>query len=114
MEIMVRRDLGIIMTQLPSDHTITYQLQYRKCGKPTCRTCRMGPGHGPYWYAYWRDGSRIHSAYIGKVRPSSLETPMACSAPESGKEIVSSGAVEEPKTGEHTCRDGQRGIGESH
>jgi hypothetical protein len=114
MEIMVRRDLGIIMTQLPSDHTITYQLQYRKCGKPTCRTCRMGPGHGPYWYAYWRDGSRLHSAYIGKVRPSSLETPIACSAPESGKEIVSSGTVEEPKTGEHTCRDGQRGIGESH
>ena len=54
------------MTQLPGDQHITYQLQYRKCGKPTCRTCRQGQGHGPYWYAYWRDGSRLKSGYIGK------------------------------------------------
>ena len=54
------------MTQLPGDQHITYQLQYRKCGKPTCRTCREGQGHGPYWYAYWHDGSRLKSGYIGK------------------------------------------------
>ena len=57
------------MTQLPSDLHITYQLQYRKCGKPTCSTCRNGHGHGPYWYAYWRQGSRLRSGYIGKVHP---------------------------------------------
>ena len=54
------------MKQLPGDQHITYQLQYRKCGKPTCRTCREGQGHGPYWYAYWHDGSRLKSGYIGK------------------------------------------------
>ena len=54
------------MIQLPGDQHITYQLQYRKCGKSTCRTCREGQGHGPYWYAYWRDGSRLRSGYIGK------------------------------------------------
>ena len=54
------------MIQLPGDQHITYQLQYRKCGKPTCRTCREGQGHGPYWYAYWHDGSRLKSGYIGK------------------------------------------------
>ena len=54
------------MLQLPGDQRITYQLQYRKCGKPTCRTCREGQGHGPYWYAYWREGSRLRSGYIGK------------------------------------------------
>ncbi|MFL5662321.1 MAG: DUF6788 family protein [Ktedonobacteraceae bacterium] len=57
------------MTQLPSDQHITYQLQYRKCGKTSCGTCRDGQGHGPYWYAYWREGSRLRSGYIGKVHP---------------------------------------------
>ena len=57
------------MTQLPSDQHITYQLQFRKCGKSTCSTCRDGQGHGPYWYAYWREGSRLRSGYVGKVSP---------------------------------------------
>lgn len=58
-----------LMTQLPSNQHITYQLQYRKCGKAACSTCRDGQGHGPYWYAYWREGSRLRSGYIGKVPP---------------------------------------------
>lgn len=57
------------MTQLPNDQHITYQLQYRKCGKTSCSTCREGQGHGPYWYAYWREGSRLRSGYIGKMPP---------------------------------------------
>jgi hypothetical protein len=57
------------MVQLPSDQHITYQNQYRKCGKASCRTCRDGQGHGPYWYAYWREGSRLRSGYIGKKPP---------------------------------------------
>jgi hypothetical protein len=57
------------MTDIPSDQHITYQLQYRKCGKSSCSTCRNGQGHGPYWYAYWREGSRLRSGYIGKIRP---------------------------------------------
>ncbi len=60
------------MTQLPADQHITYQLQYRKCGKPTCSTCKTGVGHGPYWYAYWRDGARLRSGYIGKVQPAAV------------------------------------------
>ncbi len=57
------------MSQLPNDPHITYQLQYRKCGKSSCRTCRSGLGHGPYWYAYWREGLRLRSSYVGKVLP---------------------------------------------
>lgn len=59
----------------PSDRHITYQHQYRKCGKVKkgwrCRTCSEGPGHGPYWYAYWRDATtnKLRSAYVGKERP---------------------------------------------
>lgn len=57
------------MTDIPSDQHITYQLQYRKCGKASCSTCRNGQGHGPYWYAYWREGSRLRSGYVGKIHP---------------------------------------------
>ncbi|WP_126580737.1 hypothetical protein [Tengunoibacter tsumagoiensis] len=57
------------MTVIPSDQHITYQLQYRKCGKNSCSTCRNGQGHGPYWYAYWREGSRLRSGYVGKIHP---------------------------------------------
>lgn len=61
------------MTQLPSDQHITYQLQYRKCGKTSCSTCRDGHGHGPYWYAYWREGSRLRSGYVGKIHPTLID-----------------------------------------
>lgn len=57
------------MKQIPDNQHITYQLQYRKCGKTSCSTCRNGSGHGPYWYAYWREGSRLYSGYVGKVHP---------------------------------------------
>lgn len=73
----------LFMTQLPNDQHITYQLQYRKCGKVSCSTCRNGQGHGPYWYAYWRDGSRLRSGYIGKNRPTPLvqNSPMTATIP---------------------------------
>lgn len=57
------------MSQIPSDQHITYQLQYRKCGKTSCSRCRDSQGHGPYWYAYWRVNSRLKSGYVGKTRP---------------------------------------------
>ena len=65
------------MTQLPNDQHITYQLQYRKCGKASCSTCRDGQGHGPYWYAYWREGTRLRSGYIGKEQPDGAIMPVA-------------------------------------
>ncbi|WP_206886254.1 DUF6788 family protein [Alicyclobacillus mali (ex Roth et al. 2021)] len=47
--------------------------QYRKCGKPACRVCREGPGHGPYWYGSKTvDGRRI-SKYFGKTPPVAQE-----------------------------------------
>lgn len=70
------------MTKLPDDQHITYQLQYRKCGKSSCSTCRNGKGHGPYWYAYWREDSRLRSGYIGKVLPQLPDAPIAPSVAE--------------------------------
>ena len=60
------------MTELPNDLHITYQLQHRKCGKVSCSTCRDGQGHGPYWYAYWREGARLRSGYVGKISPNEV------------------------------------------
>lgn len=57
---------------LPTACHITYQLQYRKCGKASCTPCRNGQGHGPYWYAYWRENHRLRSGYVGKVHPALL------------------------------------------
>jgi hypothetical protein len=58
--------------QLPEGRTVTFELQYRRCGKELCH-CRGPEGmlHGPYWYGYWRErdghgGIRVKSAYVGK------------------------------------------------
>ena len=41
---------------------VTYRLQSVSCGKRGCARCP----HGPYWYAYWREGGRVRSRYIGR------------------------------------------------
>lgn len=54
-----------LIEQLEKQGThITYELQYRKCSKKGCH-CQQGSQHGPYMYAYWREGGRLKSAYIG-------------------------------------------------
>ncbi len=71
------------MTELPNNQHITYQQQYRKCGKTSCSTCRTSHGHGPYWYAYWREGTRLRSGYVGKVDP---HTPQSVAVAMEGPE----------------------------
>lgn len=44
---------------------VGYRQQSVQCGKRGCKTCP----HGPYWYAYWREGGRLRSRYIGKTLP---------------------------------------------
>ncbi|HEY6540823.1 MAG TPA: DUF6788 family protein, partial [Ktedonobacteraceae bacterium] len=52
------------------DEFVTYRQQVNFCGKPRCRKCRDGIGHGPYWYAFHvtADG-RKERVYIGKNLP---------------------------------------------
>lgn len=46
---------------------VTYQHEMIACGKERCRRCVDGlKGHGPYWYAYWKDGDRTRKRYVGK------------------------------------------------
>ncbi|HCF86096.1 MAG TPA: hypothetical protein DEV72_12940, partial [Ktedonobacter sp.] len=52
---------------------VTYHQQVSYCGKPRCRKCREGIGHGPYWYAYTTENGRTTRTYIGKNLPSELQ-----------------------------------------
>lgn len=94
------------MTQLPEDQHITYQLQYRKCGKTSCKTCRDGKGHGPYWYAYWREGSRLRSGYVGKKPPTAITGAMNISTDVS-LSSQNDGTVPVPDEG-NTMNEAQR------
>ena len=46
----------------------TYRLEEVRCGKKNCH-CAEGRLHGPYWYAYWTEGGRTRSQYVGKKLP---------------------------------------------
>jgi predicted ATPase/DNA-binding SARP family transcriptional activator len=54
---------------VPEPATVSYQQKYTRCNKPTCRSCAEGPGHGPYWYAFWWEGGRTRTRYLGKTLP---------------------------------------------
>jgi DNA-binding SARP family transcriptional activator len=45
-----------------------------RCGKRTCRRCADGIGHGPYWYASWREGGKVRQRYLGKTAPTGTPT----------------------------------------
>lgn len=45
-----------------SDDGVTYRLESVRCGKEGCKSCP----HGPYWYAYYREGDKLKSRYIGR------------------------------------------------
>ena len=44
---------------------VSFRQQHVRCGKENCNRCP----HGPYWYAYWREGDKVRSRYIGKTAP---------------------------------------------
>ena len=63
---------------------VTYRQQYVRCGKATCKKCApAGPGHGPYWYAfYWDYRQRTRSFYVGKQLPAGVELLVEQPAPD--------------------------------
>jgi hypothetical protein len=54
-----------------TDHK-TYRSEMVRCGKQGCK-CARGELHGPYWYAYWSEGGKTNSEYVGKHLPESQE-----------------------------------------
>ena len=63
---------------------VIYRQQYIRCAKAGCRRCPpAGPGHGPYWYAfYWDYRQRTRSLYVGKSLPRGVEQLDATPSPE--------------------------------
>lgn len=51
---------------------VTYRLERVKCGKAACTSCP----HGPYWYAYFREGDRLRSRYIGRELPDDVKVAL--------------------------------------
>ncbi|GCE31121.1 hypothetical protein KDA_66050 [Dictyobacter alpinus] len=67
---------------------ITYHQQVTYCGKPRCRRCREGIGHGPYWYAYQTVNGQTTRTYIGKELPSEVQSYPEASLTPSGDSAV--------------------------
>lgn len=55
------------LDDVPGMPTVTYRTQSVRCGKH-CAACP----HGPYWYAFWKEGGRSRSQYIGNVLPAQV------------------------------------------
>jgi hypothetical protein len=64
-----------------AEGAVTYRLESVRCGKAGCKSCP----HGPYWYAYYREGKKLRSRYIGRDLPQGVREVL------SGKETSSSG-----------------------
>src|SRR6266700_3385929 len=58
------------------DGEITYHQQVSYCGKPRCRKCSEGTGHGPYWYAYQAIEGKTTRTYVGKNLPPDVQASM--------------------------------------
>jgi len=67
--------LGDESAGTPDEHAgegVTYRLETVRCGKPSCSSCP----HGPYWYAYFREGGRLRSRYIGRDLPADVKAAL--------------------------------------
>ncbi|HEY8285077.1 MAG TPA: tetratricopeptide repeat protein [Chloroflexota bacterium] len=70
----------------PPGARVTYSRQFRRCNKADCSTCRQDtPGHGPYWFAFWRQDGRQYSRYLGKQQPPDLAPQSPTPAPASSQ-----------------------------
>jgi hypothetical protein len=59
---------GLLLEDPPQEEEtgrVTFRQEMVRCGKDGCTRCP----HGPYWYAYWREGGRTRSRYVGKTLP---------------------------------------------
>src|SRR5437899_1557483 len=66
---------------------ITYHQQVSYCGKPHCRRCREGIGHGPYWYAYQTVNGRTIRTYVGKNPPAEMQVAHETREPLKAQDI---------------------------
>lgn len=61
--------MGDEAAEVVESGSVTYRLESVRCGKDGCKTCP----HGPYWYAYYREGDKLRSRYIGRELPADVQ-----------------------------------------
>ncbi len=49
--------------ELPKMMLGTVCVEWKRCGRPTCR-CAQGNLHGPYYYLHWGENGRKYKEYI--------------------------------------------------
>jgi hypothetical protein len=60
-----------VVHEIPEDKNrstrrrVTYQFEFVKCGKPSCRCADPRSRHGPYWFAYWQHVGVRQKRYVG-------------------------------------------------
>src|SRR5581483_197850 len=62
--------------------SVTYSQRMSFCGKPRCRKCREGIGHGPYWYAYQTVNGHTTRTYLGKTLPPEVQASLETFTPD--------------------------------
>lgn len=67
------------LADVPGVPTVSYRRALVRCG----RRCDACP-HGPYWYAYWKDGGRSRSQYIGGQLPADVRRLVEAGPPGPG------------------------------
>ena len=61
--ILARARLERAGLPLTAEPNVSLRRREVRCGKASCTRCP----HGPYWYAYWTEGGRRRSRYVGKL-----------------------------------------------
>lgn len=65
--------IGDDAAEVVESGSVTYRLETVRCGKDSCTSCP----HGPYWYAYFREGGKLRSRYIGRELPPDVRATVA-------------------------------------
>lgn len=69
LQILTRAQLERLGAIGPSEEpNVSLREQMVRCGKAGCTKCP----HGPYWYAYWTEGGKRKTRYIGRLLDESL------------------------------------------
>lgn len=72
----------IELDDVPGMPPVTYRQERTRCGRD-CASCP----HGPYWYAYWREGGRQRSLYIGSELPADVRRLLEQEYAEAGTAV---------------------------
>lgn len=87
-----REAVRVLLSEVPLP-AVSYRQRYVKCGRASCKCATEAEVHGPYWYAYWTEGGKTRSRYVGKTRPAEVTSTLAVAEPSSSPAVVPDGSI---------------------